>query len=71
MNIVAANRVVPRWFSRYFLASVVAGCAAWLAAHGYGLTGLLRGGAAGALPFLVMTVLALRLVTDDRSALLG
>jgi O-antigen/teichoic acid export membrane protein len=75
MNIVAANRVVPGvvrpgWFSRYLLASVVAGCAAWLTANGRGLLGLLFGGAAGTLTFFVMTVLALRLATDDRSALL-
>ncbi|WP_294173821.1 oligosaccharide flippase family protein [uncultured Sphingomonas sp.] len=75
MNIVAANRVVPGvvqpgWFIRYLVTSVVAGCAACLAAHGRGLLGLLLGGAAGALTFLVITVLALRLVTDDRSALL-
>lgn len=75
MNVMAANRVVPGvvqpgWFSRYLVASVVAGCAAWVTAHGLGLLGLLLGGAAGALTFILMTVLALRLVTDDRRALL-
>jgi O-antigen/teichoic acid export membrane protein len=75
MNIVAANRVVPGvvrpgWFGRYLATSVVAGCAAWLTANGRGLLGLFLGGAIGALTFFVMTVLALRLATDDRSALL-
>jgi O-antigen/teichoic acid export membrane protein len=75
MNIVAANRVVPGvvqagWFSRYLVASIVAGCAAWLAGHGLGLLGLLLGGTAGALTFVALTVLGLRLVADDRSALL-
>lgn len=75
MNIAAANRVVPGliragWFSRYLLASATAGAAAWLTAHGHGLLGLLLGALTGAAAFFVITVLALRLVKDDRMALL-
>ena len=74
MNIAAANRIVPHlvqigWLSRYFFVSATAGLAAWMMSYGDGLLVLLRGGLIGTLTLLVLTVLALRLVKDDREAL--
>jgi len=75
LTVIAANREVSGvvekgWFSRILGTSAVAGVAAWLAAVGPGLVGVLTGGMAGVVTFAVLTLLTLRFVEGDRRELL-
>jgi len=75
LTVIATNREVPGvveggWFTRTFVSSAVAGLAAWLAAIGPGLAGLLTGGIAGVVTFAVLTLVTVRFVQEDRRELL-
>lgn len=76
LNLLAVNRLVPGlvrfgWFSRYLATSMLGGLTAyWVASIGAGFAILFAAGIGGLLSYLILSVILVRFVHDERKALL-
>lgn len=76
LTIYAANRRVPQlvrfgWFSRYLATGIASGLMAlWIASTGDGFVTLVMAGIGGLVTYLMLALICVRFVSDDREALM-
>lgn len=76
LTMYAANRRVPQlvrfgWFSRYLVTGIASGLTAlWIASTGDGFVTLIMSGIGGLVAYLVLALVCVRFVGDDREALM-